>query len=75
MLFPPHMTRLITTLMMSVYMVSIMTGVITWVNTGLEEGFMLRWWRAFYIAWPVAFALIYFGAPSIQKLTAKLIRK
>ncbi|MDR5891272.1 DUF2798 domain-containing protein [Halomonas mongoliensis] len=75
MFFPPRLAPLVFSVLMSVYMVTLMTFVITWVNTGLGEGFAGRWWRAFYIAWPIAFALILLGAPRLQRLAAKLIRK
>ena len=52
-----------------------MTFVITWANTGMNEGFILRWFRAFYIAWPIAFSLILLGAPRIQKFVAQRIKK
>lgn len=65
---------LVFALLMSIYMVTAMTFVITWVNTGMTEGFALRWFRAFYIAWPIAFSLIMIGAPRIQKIVAKRIR-
>ena len=63
---------LVVALVMSFYMVSIMTFVITWVNTGLADGLLGRWWRAFYIAWPVAFLLILVGAPRITRAVQRL---
>ena len=75
MFFPPRLAPLVFAVLMSLYMVSLMTFVITWVNTGLAEGFTGRWWRAFYIAWPIAFALILVGAPRLQRLAAMLIRR
>jgi hypothetical protein len=63
---------LVIALAMSVYMVTVMTFVITWVNTGLGEGFITRWWRAFYIAWPIAFTLMAVGAPRISRLVMRL---
>jgi len=65
---------LVFALLMSIYMVTAMTFVITWVNTGMTEGFALRWFRAFYIAWPIAFILIMLGGPPLQKLVAKHIK-
>ncbi|QEY60348.1 DUF2798 domain-containing protein [Pseudomonas sp. C27(2019)] len=59
---------------MSVYMVTAMTFVITWVNTGMDHGFLLRWLRSFYIAFPIAFTLTWLGAPYLQKLVAKNIK-
>lgn len=75
MIFSARYQRLIFTFMMSIYMVFIMTFVITLVNTGLSEGFALRWFKAFVVAWPIAFVLILVGAPRLQKLAGKLIRQ
>lgn len=75
MFFPPRYARWVFAVLMSIYMVTLMTLVITWANTGLSEGFLDRWWRAFYIAWPIAFTLILIGAPQLQKVTARLLKK
>ncbi|MYL23066.1 DUF2798 domain-containing protein [Vreelandella massiliensis] len=75
MLFPPRYARWVFAVLMSIYMVTLMTFVITWANTGLSPGFGGRWWRAFYIAWPIAFCLILIGAPRLQKVTAKLLKE
>ncbi|MCC5900555.1 MAG: DUF2798 domain-containing protein [Halomonas sp.] len=74
MLFPPRFARIVFAVLMSIYMVTLMTFVITWANTGFIDGFLGRWWRAFYIAWPIAFYLILLGAPRFQRLTALLIK-
>lgn len=74
-MIPARFAPLLFAVLMSIYMVTLMTMVITWVNTGLGEGFLGRWWRAFYIAWPVAFALIWIGAPRLQRLVGKLVRR
>jgi hypothetical protein len=58
MRLPVRYAPLTFAVFMSIYMVTLMTFVITWANTGLGDGFLARWWRAFYIAWPIAFALI-----------------
>lgn len=70
----PRYAPIVFALFMSAYMVSCMTGLITWVNTGFAQGFFMRWARAFLIAWPCAFLLVIFGAPHIRKLVAKLVR-
>lgn len=71
----PRFAPLVFAILMSIYMVTAMTFVITWANTGMSEGFLLRWFRAFYIAWPIAFTLITIGAPRIQRLVAKRIKE
>ncbi|XQU09996.1 DUF2798 domain-containing protein [Vreelandella titanicae] len=74
MIFPRRFSRFVFPLVMSVYMVTIMTFVITWANTGLSDGFLYRWWTAFYIAWPVAFSLTLLGASYLQKIALKMIK-
>jgi hypothetical protein len=75
MIFSARYQRLVFTFLMSVYMVFIMTFVITLVNTGFVDGFALRWFKAFAVAWPIAFVLILVGAPRLQKLAGKLIKQ
>lgn len=74
-MFASRYQKLIFTFLMSIYMVTLMTLVITLVNTGMADGFLMRWAKAFIVAWPVAFVLILLGGPRIQKLTGKLIRQ
>ncbi|WP_151670109.1 DUF2798 domain-containing protein [Nitrincola schmidtii] len=74
-MFSSRHQKLVFTFLMSIYMVTIMTFVITLVNTGMADGFLLRWFKAFAVAWPVAFVLILVGGPRIQKLAGKLIRQ
>lgn len=71
----PRFAPLVFAILMSLYMVSGMTFVITWVNTGLDTGFLLRWGKAFLVAWPVAFLLVLLGAPRIRKLVEGMVRK
>ena len=75
MLVPARYARYVFSSIMSAYMVTIMTCVITLVNTGYEGDFFARWWHAFYIAWPIAFVLILIGAPRLQSFAARLIKK
>ena len=74
-MIPTRFTRLLFSLLMSLYMVTGMTFVVTWVNTGLSEGFIMRWLGAGVIAWPIAFALVLIGAPVIQRIVAKLVKQ
>ncbi|CEA00885.1 hypothetical protein BN1049_00212 [Pseudomonas saudimassiliensis] len=66
---------LVNSILMSLYMVSIMTFVITGANTGFSGDFLARWWRAAYIAWPIAFTLILLGAPRISRFALSLQKK
>ncbi|MGC8121692.1 DUF2798 domain-containing protein [Marinobacter sp. VGCF2001] len=53
---------------MSGIMSLLMSGTITFINTGLTEGFVHRWGAAFLVAWAVAFPLVTFIAPVAGKL-------
>ncbi len=71
----PRFVPLVFSTLMSLYMVTAMTFVITWANTGMDSGFLLRWFRSFYIAFPIAFSLTWLGAPYIQRFVAKRSKK
>jgi hypothetical protein len=75
MRLPVRYAPLTFAVLMSIYMVTLMTFVTTWVNTGLGDGFVARWWRAFYIAWPIASVLILIGAPRLQRLVGRWVDK
>lgn len=53
----------------------LMTGVITAVNTGIEDGFIERWWHAVIIAWPIAFLIILMVSKQVQKTANKICSK
>ncbi len=57
---------------MSFVMAFIMTGFVTWVNTGMDEGFTARWMHSFIAAWPVAMICILLFANRIRGLVTKL---
>ncbi|MDH2915786.1 MAG: DUF2798 domain-containing protein [Gallionella sp.] len=57
---------------MSCVMAFIMTAFITWVNTGLDDGYVARWMHSFVLAWPLAMACILLFANRIRGFIAKL---
>ena len=69
------MKKLIFPALMSCYMALMMTCLITWINTGFDNGFWGRWLTAFYIAWPIAALLMYIGAQRIRDFSEKLATK
>jgi hypothetical protein len=60
---------------MSVLMVSLMTLVITAINTGFDSGFIRRWARGVVIAWPIAFAIILVAGRRVQQLAVAMCQK
>ncbi len=57
---------------MSAILALLMTGVITWINTGLDAGFPFRWGRAFVIAWPIALTIVQLLGPRDRGLADRL---
>ncbi len=55
-------------LLMSLSMAFIMTGIITFLNTGYDMHFVARWLHAFVIAWPIAFVCIRLLAGRVRGL-------
>lgn len=56
---------------MGAMMVFLMTFVITAVNVGFGPDFLLRWAKAFAVAYVVAVPVIYFLAPVARKLSGR----
>ena len=57
---------------MSAILAFLMTGVITFINTGFDMGFMLRWGRAFVIAWPIALSIVLLPGPHVRTIAERL---
>jgi hypothetical protein len=57
---------------MSAILAFLMTGVITFINTGLDTGFLLRWGRAFVIAWPLVLTIVQLLGPHVRTITRRL---
>jgi len=64
--------KLIFPILMSCYMAFMMTGLITYINTGVAGDFGWRWLHAFVIAWPIAAILVFFGGQPIRTLSERI---
>lgn len=71
---PARIRQLVFGFYMSGMMSLLMSGVITFINTGIDAGFPGRWAPAFLVAWGVAFPLVTFIAPLASRLTAATTR-
>ena len=70
---PQKKFHLVFSFIMGAMMISLMTLVITLVNVGLVEDFVLRWLRAFLIAYVVGVPVIFFLAPMARKITGRML--
>ena len=72
MRIPARYANLLFGGMMSMIMVSVITGIVVLVTRGLDHGFMSHWLKGFALTWPIAFPTVLVVAPFIQKLVKKL---
>ncbi len=70
---PKQRFHLVFSLIMGAMMVFLMTFVITLVNVGMPPDFLLRWAKAFVVAYVVAVPVIYFIAPKARQITARFV--
>ncbi|HEV7617752.1 MAG TPA: DUF2798 domain-containing protein [Burkholderiaceae bacterium] len=59
-------------ILMACVMTFIVTCLVTLVNTGLGNGFLLRWMRAFVLAWPVASICIMTFGNRVRRIVSVL---
>lgn len=67
--------RILFSFLMSLFMSGFMSLIITFINLGLVDGFILLWLGAYWKAFMVAFPTIFFVVPQVRKFTAILIAK
>jgi hypothetical protein len=63
---------LVFTVFMSAILAFLMTGVITFINSGFDTGFLLRWGRAFVITWPIALSIVLLLGPNVRTIAERL---
>jgi Protein of unknown function (DUF2798) len=52
---------------------AVMTAVITAVNLGFPPDYLLRWMKAFAIAWPIAAVVAFLAVPLARSMTAWIV--
>ena len=62
-------TRFILVTTMTAVMVAMVTLIATWLNIGLTHDFILKWAKAYIIAWPIAAITGYLVMPPARRLT------
>ena len=67
--------RLIFALLMSSVMVFMVTLLVTFLNLGLRQDFLIQWVKAYGIAWPVAAATAFLIMPPARRLTERIVAR
>ena len=65
--------RFILGVVMSSMMVFMVTLLVTYLNLGLRQDFLLQWAKAYVIAWPVAAATAFLVMPFAQRTTQRIV--
>lgn len=73
MVIPKRYEFLLFALLMSSFMTFIMSGVVSYINIGLVDGFLKIWSIAFVKAFLVAFPSVLIVVPLVKRLVTKLI--
>jgi hypothetical protein len=66
-------SRLILAALMSSVMVAMVTFIVTVLDLGLRSGFLLKWLKAYLIAWPVAAITAFFIMSPARRLTERIV--
>ena len=51
----------------------VMRGALTFFNIGWRNDFVMRWWSAFAIGWPIAASTAYLAIPFARSLTQRIV--
>jgi hypothetical protein len=62
-------TRFILVTTMTSMMVAMVTLIVTLLNLGLRQDFLVQWAKAFIIAWPIAAVTGYLIMPTARRFT------
>ncbi|ACZ12744.1 DUF2798 domain-containing protein [Sulfurospirillum deleyianum] len=60
--------------LMSLFMTTLMSCVVTFINVGWVDDFFTLWFRAFWRTYFIAFPTILVVVPFVRKLVHKLVR-
>jgi hypothetical protein len=68
-------TRAIMVALMSSVMVLMVTLIVTYLNLGIDPGFLLQWLKAYLIAWPIAAITGFFVMAPARRLTERIVAR
>lgn len=72
MKIPARYSNLLFGGMLSVIMVTIISGTVTYINQGYDADFFNRWFKGFATAWPIAFPSVLVVAPFVRRVVSRI---
>ena len=64
--------RLVFPVMITAIIAFVVSGALTFFNIGWRNDFVMRWWSAFAIGWPIAASTAYLAIPFALGLTQRI---
>ena len=68
-----YKSRAVLALLMSGAMSFMVTLIATYINLGMPPDYLLRWLKAWAVAWPIAAVTAYLVMPIAQRMTKHLL--
>ena len=65
--------RLVFPVVITAIIVFNVSGAVTFFNIGWRNDFVIRWWSAFAIGWPIAASTAYLAIPFARSLTQRIV--
>ncbi len=72
MKIPASYSHLLFGGILSIIMVTIISGTVLLISRGYGDGFYTAWLKGFATAWPVAFPTVLVVAPMVRRFVAKI---
>ena len=72
MRMPARFAPIVFGALLSVIMVTLVSGFVVAVTQGIHPGFAAQWLRGFAITWPVAFPTVTLIAPWVRRVVSHL---
>ena len=72
MMFPAKYGNLLFAAILSIIMVTIISGAVVFINNGLTPELPRQWLKGFVTAWPIAFPSLFVIAPRVRRLVHRL---
>lgn len=66
-------SRFILVTLMSAMMVLMVTLIVTYLNLGMQPGFLAHWAKAYIIAWPIAAGTGFMVMPMARRATEAIV--
>jgi hypothetical protein len=65
--------RFVFPVVITAIIVFVVSGALRFFNIGWRNDFVIRWWSAFAIGWPIAASTAYLAMPFARSLTRRIV--